>query len=641
MTSRFVTAGLFILFTVSVASAEEAGIRVDAGRVLHTLSPYLTGACIEDVNHEVYGGIDSQMIFGESFQEPCRGDDNLSGMWMPLQTGAALGRYAFERAKSFVGPQSQQMTFVRGEGEVGIENKGLKRWGMFFQQGKPYEGRLWCKADKPIDVFVALENCDGTRTFAEGKLSVPAGDWQQMPFELTPSETCKSGRFAVKLKAPGSVTLGFALLQPGEWGRFRGLPVRKDVAEGLLSQGLTVLRQGGCMVNAPEYRWKKMIGLRDRRPPYKGFWYPWSSNGWGIFDFLNFCEAAGMLGVPDVNMGETPQDMADFVEYLNGPEDSPWGKRRAADGHPKPYGLKYVQLGNEEHVDDNYFRLFKPIAEAMWAKDANLILVVGDFCYGQPIVDPYKFPGGVVNTLAGQKKILELAKQHSREVWFDVHVGTETPRDWQGLGGVPSFIKALGQICPGAKYKVVTFELNAGCHNMGRALGNARAINEYQRLGSVPIVCSANCLQPYRHNDNDWNQGLLFLSQSQVWSQPPGYVAQMMSRWRLPECVSVETKSPGNALDVTAVRSQDGKLLQLQVVNLEGKPLAAQLRLQSFTPAAASAKVVTLTGSLDDVNTPEEPERIVPRQSEWQHNLQDGRASYTFPPHSFTILRFE
>jgi hypothetical protein len=641
MNVRLLAAGLLAFLPVCAAYGEDAHIRVDAGRVLHSLSPYLTGACIEDVNHEVYGGIDSQMIFGEHFLEPCPGDDNVSGMWRPLHRGTALGRYVLEPTEAPIPTQRQRITFVRGEGEVGIENMGLKCWGMNFQEGKPCEGRLWCRIDKDTQLFVALESCDGSRTYAEAKLNVSPGSWRSASFELTPSQTDTSGRFVIKLKQPGSVAVGYAFLQPGDWGRFKGRPVRKDVAEGLLSQGLTVLRQGGCMINAPEYRWKKMIGPRDRRPPYKGFWYPHASNGWGIFDFLNFCEAAGILGIPDLNMGETPQDMADFVDYVNAPEDSPWGKRRAADGHPKPYGLKYIELGNEEHVDENYWRLFKPMAEAMWAKDPNIILVVGDFSYGRPISDPYKVEGAPINSLAAHKKILDLAKERHREVWFDVHIGTDTPRDWQGLGGVPTFIEALNKLSPGARFKVVIFEFNAGCHNIGRALGNARAINELQRLGSVPIACSANCLQPYRQNDNGWNQGLLFLSPSQVWSQPPGYVAQMHSRWRLPQCVSAETKSPGSSLDVTATRSEDGRLLQLQVVNLEGKPLKAELHLQGFSPSKETAKVVTLCGPLGEVNTPEEPDRVVPRTSEWRHSLSDGKASYTFPPYSFTIVRFE
>ena len=153
----------------------------------------------------------------------------------------------------------------------------------------------------------------------------------------------------MKLKQPGRIALGYAFLQPGDWGRFKGLPVRKDVAEGLLTQGITVLRYGGLMNNAPEYRWKKALGPRDLRQPYKGYWYPQTndkpaefaskapltSNGFGIIDFMNFCEAAKILGIPAFNvMEETPQDMADFVEYANGSADTTWGKRRVEDGIP-------------------------------------------------------------------------------------------------------------------------------------------------------------------------------------------------------------------------------------------------------------------------------------------------------------------
>ncbi len=155
--------------------------------------------------------------------------------------------------------------------------------------------------------------------------------------------------------------------------------MRRDVAEGLIDQGITVLRYGGSMVNNAEYRWKKMIGPRDRRPPYAGHWYRYSSNGWGIVDFMDFCEAAGFEYIPAFNIDETPQDMADFIEYAKGPADSEWGRKRVADGHPKPYRLPYMELGNEERVDDEYAAKFEALAKAIWAKDRDVILVVGDF----------------------------------------------------------------------------------------------------------------------------------------------------------------------------------------------------------------------------------------------------------------------
>src|SRR5262249_38953521 len=149
-------------------------------------------------------------------------------------------------------------------------------------------GHLWLRAERPTDVQVALEPRDGTRTYATQRIQAPARGWSRVPFTLVPDAGDPAGRFSITLTGPRSVVVGPAFLHPGEWGRFKGLPVRRDVAEALVDQGITVLRYGGSMINHPAYRWKNMIGPRDRRPPTAGTWYPYSSNGWGIFDFLDF-----------------------------------------------------------------------------------------------------------------------------------------------------------------------------------------------------------------------------------------------------------------------------------------------------------------------------------------------------------------
>jgi hypothetical protein len=814
---------LALAIVVPCGSAQEVRISVLADQTVHPVSRFLTGACIEDVNHEVYGGIDSQMIFGESFAEPVpqvplrgfttyggrwelkdgelratAGDgpklisnlpafregeasvevyfpesqggnaglivkvsqpgpgadrftgyeialetagqlilgrhrqnwepirnvpcdvpikqwikltarltgnsvevlmngrslvhyedtqhpletgtvglrtwqrdarfrnltvttgsearqldfaladqaawgEGVSGMWCALRRGSASGEFLLETQNAFSGHQSQRLAFTGGRGEIGIENQSLNRWGMNLVSGKTYEGFICVCAAQPAELFVALESRDGGKVYAEKRLKVSARHWQRLDFRLKPDRSDKMGRFAIKLKQSGSVTVGYAFLQPGDWGRFQHLPVRKDVAEGLISQGITVLRQGGCMANAAEYRWKKMIGPRERRPPYVGWWYPHSSNGWGIFDFLNYCEAAGFLGIPDVNMGETPQDMADFIEYVNGPADSAWGRKRVADGHPATYRLKYLQLGNEEPVNEDYWRKFKPMAEAIWAKDLEIILVVGDFAYGQKIEDPFNFRGAAsgITSLATQQQILQLAKQYHREVWFDVHVGTEGPRPDSALAGMFSFRDALAKIADGARHQVVVFEFNAGNHSQKRALANALAIQAIERDGRIPIATSANCLQPNGQNDNDWNQGLLFLNPSQVWLQPPGYVTQMFSRNYLPQSVPCQVNAASDSLDVNAKRSADGRTLALQAVNLTDQAILAQIQLTGFAPRKRWAQVTELSGPLAIENTADQPNTIVPKHRQWQHGLKDGSSSYTFPPHSVNVLRFE
>jgi Alpha-L-arabinofuranosidase C-terminal domain len=583
-----------------------------------------------------------------AFESVPRWDQGVSGMWRGVRHGTAAGRFELDTQEPFTGRQSQRITYLQGEGRLCIENRGLNRWGLCVREAKPYDGLLWLRALQTTQVTVALVNHDGSRMLAEKRLEVSAGkEWQRYPFTLTPSAGDNSGGFIIQLDHPGSIDIGYALLEPGSWGRFHGLPVRKDVADALVAQGLTALRYGGSMVNAPLYRWKKMIGPRDRRPPYHGTWYPYSSNGWGIVDFVAFCEAAGFLAIPAFNMDETPADMADFVDYINGPSSTAWGRKRAADGHPAPFKLKHLELGNEEAVDDAYWKRFQPLAEAIWAKAPDIILVVGDFAYNGRIKDPFHFPGGPrIRSLAAHQKILELARARGRPVWFDVHVWNHEPRHPAELGGgilgLADFGAALKRLCPRADFQVCVFEENAFNHTLRRGLGHAHAINRLERLGNlVAIVCAANCLQPDQQNDNGWDQGLLFLNPCQVWGQPSYYITQMIAGTYLPQCVRAEVNSPGNALDVTAKRSHDGKLLQLQVVNVDGRPLATELALAGFAPVKPEARVIEIRGQLSDDNTRDNPRRIQSRERAWEHGFKNSRTQYTFPAYSFTILRFE
>jgi hypothetical protein len=631
------------LLTPARIPAAEVTIDVHADQVVGRVSRLLTGACIEDVNHEIYGGLYSQMIFGESFLErPSKASatsygDAVSGMWQAVRRPAPEGKLELV-ADAFDGHQVQQIT---GGGEIGLVNRSLNHWGMNFVANRRYEGYVWARSDRPSWLSAALEHRAGLRAYDKTLLRLTGNDWQRIDFTLTPKVDDPNGQFTL-LKGPGSVSIGHVFLQPGAWGRFKDLPVRRDVAEAMIDEGITVLRYGGSMVNAEGYRWKKMIGPRDRRPPYTGTWYKNSSNGWGILDFMDFCEAAGFAYVPDFNVNESPQDMADFIEYATGAAESAWGKKCVAAGHPEPYKLKYIELGNEERVDDNYAAKFEALATAIWAKNPNVILVVGDFQYENKITDPLHITGADsrITSLAGQQRILKFAKQHDGEVWFDVHVWTEGPGRTGSLDALPSYIDAIDKLADGAKHRVVVFELNANNHDIRRALGNALAINAIERDGRLPICCSANGLQPDGQNDNGWDQGLLFFNPSRTWLQPPGYVTQMISRNYLPQAVKCAVQG-GGPLDVVARRSEDGKTLALQVVNATDQAAAADIHLNGFTPQKPAAKVTELSGPMNAVNTADQPNAVTPKSIDWQFKLSAGAASYTFPPRSLTIIRLE
>ena len=805
-----------LLLAATIARAQDASITIHADRPTHPVSPYLTGVCIEDVNHEIYGGLYSQMIFGESFAEPpasaaprgfaayggswevkeerliagagdgpkliaqhppisagevtvevrfpddsaglaglivnvaqpqigadrfvgyevsldpkrqllvlgrhrnnwepvrdlpctvptnkwiplvvritdrrleilvdrksifidqdsrlspgriglrtwkrpaefrkltikterglqllpfepgdARSTQGVSGMWRGFSGGSATGTFALDTNDPFAGQQSQRLTFESGQGEWGIENRGLNRQGIGLVAGRDYRGYAWLRADKPLDALFALESDNGEKTYGKTTVHVDAAQWKRFDFLLTSDSTDPAARFAIKLNAPGSLVVGHVFLQPGDWGRFKNLPVRKDVVEGLRDMGVSVMRYGGSMVNAPEYRWKKMIGPRDRRPGYKGTWYEHSSNGWGIIDFLDLCEAMQILAVPDFNIDESPQDMADFIEYVNGPADSQWGAKRSADGHPAPYRLKYLELGNEEAVDEIYRAKFEKLAEAIWQKDTTVTPVIGDFEYRQPIADPMNFKGAPrIKSLAPHQKILQFAKAHEKPVWFDVHIWNHKPGDCAGhLAGLESLAGWLEKLAPGAEFKICVFEENATNHAMTRALAHAETINGLERLAKwVPIVCAANGLQVDGQNDNGWDQGLLFMNPSKVWLQPPGYVTQMIARQRLADSLLIEVKG---RLDASGQISADRKRIGLRVVNREDHPVTAGIKIQSPPTKTRTMHSVQLSGDLTDVNSSDQPQKLVPQRRE---QPAADPTSHTFPPRSVTILRFE
>jgi hypothetical protein len=664
----------------------QLNIQICPEQVIGKISPYLTGACIEDVNHEVYGGIYSQMIFGESFEEE-PGDirsalspafEGLSGTisclaereylkdrseirtWQPFRKGNAKGSFKATQLRARRGCRGQLVQFVEGEGEIGIENRGLNRWGMNFVAEKPYEGLLVASAglpsgnsETPVEVIVALENADGSVVYAEQALSIlPDGQWYPVSFNLVPSASDPAGRFSIKLRRPGSLWLDYVFLQPGPWGRFPTTVARKDIAEMLCAQGLTVLRYGGYMTNtdwdlesqAPGsgYRWKKMLGPRMDRPPYRGTFYRYNSNGFGILDFVQLCEAAGFLCIPVLNPHETIQDLVDFVEYVNGDVSTPWGARRAADGHSQPFGLRYIEIGNEEHdrvsklIDTGYTARLRDILEALHAKDASLVPILGAGVWAEKNSRLQALPN-----ISRIQAVVEAAR--GIKVLWDVHVGGDRLEDAPGAAeGLAYLRKLIDETDPHNQIGLCVLEENGFRHDIQRALGHARMILTFERTGLVEIDTAANCLQPWQQHDNYWDQGQVFFTPSKVWGMPPFYAQQMLAQHYRP--LLVETRVEGNVvpavptepLEIVAARSADGHSLVLKVVNGSAEACSAQISVLAENVPYTGLRSTCLSGDLNSCNSPDEPTRVVPVQADLPWNGKD--VAYTFPAHSFTVL---
>ena len=571
----------------------------------------------------------------------------VSGMWDGVVRDTAEGEISLTEEQPYKGEHSQRVQFVSGEGAVGVANQGLNRKGMNFEQDKEYEGYFYARSDQPVSAYVVLENKDGTTQYAETEVSVSGSDWKKYAFTITPNAKDAYGRMTLELRSEGTLDIGYVFLQPGEWGRYKGLPVRKDVGEALESQNLSVLRFGGCMANAEGYRWKEMLGDPETRPIYDGWWYDYSSFGFGIVEFLDLCEALGVTAIPDFNAYETPEDMADFIDFATGTDpENEWVQKRIEMGHPEPYSLPYLQFGNEEKVNMDYAQRFNAVAKAIWEKDDDIILVVGDFAYQQPISDPYNFTGADsgITSLEAHKAILDQAIKYDREVWFDVHIWTENQGDClRYFEACNSLYYQLQNICPGAKVKLPIFELNANAHDMERALENAYAIGYAEQHSDIyPIVCSANCLQVDGHNDNAWDQGLVFMDNDSAWLQAPGYIPQMLRETYQPLLINT-TMSPSIA-NVTyhGVKSEDGKTVAVKIVNRSGKEQTLRLSLDGFTGDENTVTITSLEASSQTQSNPSNNrDNITPQSETIENAIQDNRLDVTLSPYSYTIVTME
>lgn len=566
-------------------------------------------------------GIDEELQYRTTSQP------EVSLHWIPVQTGDAKAVFIHDKKNAYNTNCSQVIAKKGGTGRVGIANMGLNKWGIAVKEGQKFQGRIYMKGSYRGIVKVALQSADGTREYAMQELQDVTGKWKKFPFELTSDATDDKARFTVYLEDNGKVWIDQVVMMGTGDDLYHNLPFRNDIAEVFANQELTFLRYGGGMINAKGYKFKNMIGDRDKRPQYKGTFYDYSTHGFGIEEFLQYCEAAGIEPCFAVNVDETAQDMADMIEYLNGSETSVWGKKRAENGHPRPYNVKYIEVGNEEVIwgdiredYEKYTRDFNRIYDAITAKDPNVKVICGaQWRHDSP---------------ANMKMVFDAI--NGKAAYWDYHpwadVLTNGKETEQRLKEMKNFFM---QWDPNTEMKCAIFEENGRIHNMQRVLGHVTVQNAVRRMGDFVLTsCAANALQPYKQNDNGWDQGQVFFTPSMVWAMPPYYAQKMASRHHKPYRVF---NTAGEELDVTATTDEKREEVVLHVANTQNSVVTADINIKEFGKPS-QIKVITLAGRLEDVNTPEQPERIVPQEKTL---FATDNLKYDFPAYSYTILVYQ
>lgn len=568
------------------------------------------------------------------------GDEQISRYWNKIQKNTAKGKFTLKRGDAYMGRQNQVITFADGNGEIGIYNSGLNKQGIHLEANKPYDGILRLKSNGADVVYLSLRDSKGNILAEKPYTLKNDGSYEKVTFELTPSNTDPKGSFGISLKNKGEVELGFVFLQPGEWGRVKGLPVRKMMIDALKKQGISVIRYNGSMVDVGVdtylYRWKKMIGpIDERRICFRNGFNPYATHTFGITEMLQVAEALDAQVMIGMNINETYEDIRDFVEYVNGDTSTKWGALRAAHGHPTPYKLKHIQVHNEQSISRGYVEGMKKFAEAAWEVDPEMNIITS-LNIGSRLESYVR--GGSQYELAKEMFAWFISKGKANNLGWDPHYSgavnfadnTKSFENEMGITLQHALLEDLGH-----KLTLYPMEENGSRCDWDRGLAHAHNWNTLQRYADCfTWLGTANTLQPHRQHYM-WDQGRVHYTSNEIWFQPSAYEDEMMSNNWLFNVLDA-TSSQDKKLDVTAKTNDDKSELSIYVVNITNQPQKATINIDGYK-FQSRAKIWTIGGcELTDYNTVEAKETVAPKIETVR--IKSKNTQYTFPKYSYTVI---
>lgn len=517
---------------------------------------------------------------------------NVSRMW----TAVGEGTFDHDNTNPFTGRYSQH---IAGKAGTGITNMGLNHWGIGIEKGQKLHASLYMKG-KCGSVALALQSADGNSEYARTLVEGITDKWQRYDVDITPSGTDPAGRFALLLGEEGEVWADQVLLCTDSY------PFRQDITEAFRKEGLSFLRYGGTMVNAAEYMTKHMLGPNLEREPYMGYWYTYATNGFAIPEFVQFARLIGTEPTFAINIEDNPADVLALLHEL------------------EPYDLHYLEIGNEENLNSTARHDYEHYVERY--------LILYDAIH--EVYPQLQF----INAAWWRPDQLETMEYVFRQLdgkcdLWDYHPWTETPQQAKAIEAEIARMKELfTKWNPQTAMRCAILEENGNTHNMARALAHAVMLNVVRRAGGfVPLDSPANALQPYRQNDNGWDQGQIFFSPSQTWMQPPYYAQQMAASAHLPLLLYHKLTSSQN-LDITVTGNEAGDSIVIHAVNYANTERNIALSLKGFGPVAA-IRSLSLSGSEGAANTPEHPTQYVPVEG----NVNPG-ARLPLKPYSYTVF---
>ncbi len=466
------------------------------------------------------------------------------------------------------------------DGYVGVAQNDL------YLENKEYSGYIWMKASGNVEVEVCVREKEGGKIFSE-TFRVD-GVWKKYEFTFCPEQQTDRGTFEIILPGEGEIWLDSASIMPSD--NIEG--IWKKVFEHICGLEPPIIRYpGGCFADC--YHFEDGIGDIDTRPYRRNrHWGGFTDNSFGTDEFVSFCRRIGCEPMICVNFGSgTPEEAADWVEYCNGAPDTPFGRLRAENGHPEPYGIRYWDIGNEIFGDweighssaEDYADRYLEFYHAMKAKDESIVFMVcggdGDDRSQEWNETLRRKIGASMDALCLHMyalKSMNGEKHDNRDVYYAVTGSVkkyeEILRESYRLMNEKSEKKMLTAV---TEYNLGTIVDSYREQTLEAAVFNAGMLNMFMRNSEKILMCN------YSDLVNGWPGGCIVSKNGDAFGTGNYYVLKMYSESGIDKICEVRTDSPvysttgkiGNVepledvpfVDLVAGRDKNGNLVLFAV----------------------------------------------------------------------------
>jgi alpha-N-arabinofuranosidase len=644
--------------TTATSPAAVPVLKIDAAKLMGTVSPMLYGLMTEEINFSYEGGLYGELIRNRTFKANAQHPQFWSAVGdttIALDTNQPLNAALNMSLKLDTNKASETSP-------VGIANSGF--WGIPVRPNTKYRVSFYARGDNfagPLNI--SLESTDGRTVFASATVSKVSGKWKkyEAPLKTGNVQPSKNNRFVIKTTGPGTVWFQNVSLFPPTYHK-RPNGTRPDIMQLLADMKPTFLRfPGGNYLEgnaiAERFNWKETISDVSQRPGHRSPWGYWSTDGFGLLEFLEWCEDLHLEPVlavyagyslrgehvdPGPNLEPYVQEALDQIEYVIGDTKTKWGARRAKDGHARPFKLTYVEIGNEDWFDrsGSYDGRFAQFYDAIKVKYPSL-QIISTVGYEHP--ESQRVHSRVPD-LVDEHYYRSQEDMQAHALDYDKYLRTNKTKIFCG-----EWATRVGSPTP----------------NMAGALGDAAWMTGMERNADIVVMsCYAplfvNVSQPTGTNRSmQWSTDLIGYDALTSYGSPAYYIQKMFSTMHGDKILATDSENiptrewqPRSQRGVTppprqireiffdATRDNHSGIIYLKVVNEAGMPQQIMIRINGAANIASEGEAVALSAnSLDETNSLEQPQKIVPR-TEKAHNLSTN-FTREFPAYSVTILKLK